>query len=85
MAMKEKAPDLSKKYVRLVERRADGMVEFEFSLADPDLYVEMLLPADAYEDFCRENKVIFVRAEAHGTTDSDWDWKLHDAAQQRFR
>ncbi|MBX3683947.1 MAG: phenol hydroxylase, partial [Thauera sp.] len=42
--MKEKAPDLSKKYVRLVERRADGMVEFEFSLADPDLYVEMLLP-----------------------------------------
>jgi len=85
VARKEETPDLDKKYVRLVERRADGMVAFEFSLADPDLYVEMLLPADAYEAFCRENKVIFVQGGANGAVESDWDWRLHDATQQRFR
>ena len=86
MAGKNEVPDLDKKYVRLVERRADGLVEFEFSLADPTLYVEMLLPADAYEQFCRENKVIYLEGERPaGEPDSDWEWRLHDAAQQRFR
>lgn len=82
MARKDETPDLDRKYVRLVERRPDGLVEFEFSISDPALYVEMLLPAEGYESFCRDNKVLFIEGER---TEGDWDWRLHDAAHQRFR
>ena len=39
---------LSRKFVRLIERRPDGFVEFEFAIGDPELYAEMLLPSEAY-------------------------------------
>ena len=86
--MPQKTPviDVNRKFVRLVERRDDGLVEFEFSIGEPELFVEMLLPASAYEEFCRINQVTVLdgaRPE-HGGSD-DWDWHLHQANQQRFR
>ncbi|ATE59315.1 phenol hydroxylase subunit [Thauera sinica] len=79
--------DLSRKYVRLIERRADGFVEFEFAIGEPELYAEMLLPEEAYEAFCKANEVIHLgpreaSAESEG---SEWDWNLHQATHQRFR
>jgi phenol hydroxylase P0 protein len=75
--------------VRLIERRADGFVEFEFAIGYPELYAEMLLPAEAYASFCQSNEVIFLEprteaelAEAGGP---DWNWNLHQATHQRFR
>ena len=50
--------DLTKKYVRLLERRPDGMVSFEFSIGWPELAVELMLPAAAFDEFCSQNKVI---------------------------
>ncbi|WP_084330508.1 phenol hydroxylase subunit [Castellaniella defragrans] len=47
--------DVTRKYVRLLRRRPDGFVEFEFALGEPDLYVEMILPAPAYASFCAIN------------------------------
>lgn len=78
--------DVNRKFVRLIERRPDGLVEFEFSIADPALYVEMLLPAAAFEEFCSANRVEMLdgpRPEEDGT--SDWAWGLRDATHQRFR
>lgn len=87
--MNEQTPaiDLNRKYVRLIERRADGFVEFEFAIGDPELYAEMLLPADGYESFCVTNQVIHLppRVEASEEGVADWDWNLHQATQQRFR
>ena len=79
--------DVSKKYVRLTERRPDGFVEFEFAIGEPDLFAEMLLPADAYEAFCEANKVIQLgpRDESTDAERSDWNWNLHQATHQRFR
>ena len=78
--------DMNRKYVRIVERRPDGMVEFEFSISDPSIYVEMLLPEAAYEDFCRTNRVILIEGTRPETEeDSDWNWNLHEATHQRFR
>jgi len=78
--------DMDRKYVRLVERRGDGMVEFEFSISDPSIYVEMLLPEAAYEDFCRSNRVILLEGSRPDTEeDSDWNWNLREATHQRFR
>ncbi|MFP8779953.1 phenol hydroxylase subunit [Hydrogenophaga sp. RWCD_12] len=51
------ACDTSKRFVRVTERRADGLVSFEFSIGWPELAVELMLPAAAFEAFCTDNKV----------------------------
>lgn len=50
--------DLRRRYVRLLQVRSDGFVEFEFAIGEPELAVELILPADAYREFCRNNGVI---------------------------
>ncbi|GAB1459822.1 MAG: phenol hydroxylase subunit [Thauera sp.] len=89
MKNSEPAVDLNRKFVRLIERRADGFVEFEFAIGDPELFAEMLLPSEAYESFCQSNHVIFLepRDEAvnEGDEAGDWNWNLHQATHQRFR
>lgn len=45
--------DVTRRYVRLRQRRADGFVEFDFALGDPALSVELILPAAGFEAFCR--------------------------------
>jgi Phenol hydroxylase subunit len=50
--------DLRQRYVRLLQVRPDGFVEFEFAIGEPGLAVELILPADAYREFCRSNGVI---------------------------
>ena len=48
------------RFVRLRRVRSDGFVEFEFAIGDPDLAVDLILPADAYRDFCRDNHAVLV-------------------------
>ncbi len=50
--------DTSLRYVRLLERRPDGLVSFEFSIGWPELSVDLLLPAAAFEAFCANNRVL---------------------------
>jgi phenol/toluene 2-monooxygenase (NADH) P0/A0 len=50
--------DPGRRYVRLLHVRTDGFVEFEFAIGEPELAVELILPADAYREFCRHNRVI---------------------------
>lgn len=49
--------DTSRKFVRVTERRADGLVAFEFSIGWPELAVELMLPAAAFDEFCARNAV----------------------------
>lgn len=44
-------------FVRVRERREDGFVEFDFSIDHPDLTVELILPAAAFQEFCASNQV----------------------------
>lgn len=53
------ALDLSKRYVRLLERRPDGLISFEFSIGWPELAVELMLPDAAFEEFCDQHQVIW--------------------------
>jgi phenol hydroxylase P0 protein len=41
------------KFVRVTGARLDKYVEFEFSVNDADLTVELILPFTAFDDFCR--------------------------------
>jgi phenol hydroxylase P0 protein len=54
--------DPAKRYVRLNQVRADGFVEFAFAIGDPELTVDLILPAEAYRDFCRDNKAVLISA-----------------------
>ena len=49
-------------YVWIAHRTEEGFVEFDFALGDPSLYVEMILPEEAFEEFCERNRVVFLTA-----------------------
>lgn len=73
--------DATKRYVRLLGERAGGFIEFEFAIADPDVYVELILPAAAFEEFCRDNEVIRLPPRGASEGQGDFGWSLHDAAR----
>jgi phenol hydroxylase P0 protein len=51
------AVDTTLRFVRVLDRRADGLVAFEFAIGWPELAVELLLPAPAFDTFCLANHV----------------------------
>ena len=48
------------RFVRFKCLRADGFVEFDFSIGEPAMAVELMLPVAQYHEFCCANKVIHV-------------------------
>ena len=88
--MSETTPfDPQARFVRIVESRPDGMVEFEFAVGEPRLFVEMIMPREQFDDFCRAQGVVptcgALPAAAPGSEEHEWDWSLHAARSQRFR
>jgi len=86
--------DTSRTFVRVVEHRPDGFVEFHFSIGEPSLFVEMLLTEPAFAEFCALHRTELLDPIVHSDTENepdvdhvvdDWDWTMHDAAQRRFR
>lgn len=51
------ACDVSRRFVRVLQIRGNGLVEFEFAIGWPELAVELMLPRPAFEAFCRANQV----------------------------
>ena len=41
-----------RKFVRIIGTRLGKYVEFEFSVNDADLAVELILPFEAFDEFC---------------------------------
>jgi|JI10StandDraft_1071094.scaffolds.fasta_scaffold995520_1 phenol hydroxylase P0 protein len=70
----ERTLDTNQRYVRVIDRRADGFVEFTFAIGEPDLAVELLMNAEAFDDFCTVNHVTVLTADPGGDA-----WGLHDA------
>jgi len=75
--------DPERKFVRVNELRPDGFIDFDFAIGEPDLYVEMILPAGAFDNFCEMNKVEFI-TEAPSDLNGDWWWRLRNATDRRF-
>ncbi|VTZ23441.1 hypothetical protein MPC4_290061 [Methylocella tundrae] len=44
--------DLARRYIRVVGVRC-GFIEFEFTIADPMLTIELVMPPSAFDEFCR--------------------------------
>ncbi|NMM38388.1 MAG: phenol hydroxylase [Glaciimonas sp.] len=90
--MEGKIFDTTHKYVRVVEIRQDGMVGFEFAIGEPELFVELMMPAAAFKDFCEVNQVALLApataqnaSDPEGKQHNDWDWSLRKATHQRFK
>ncbi len=78
--MEQTRIDVNRKFVRLIERRTDGLVEFEFAIGEPDLFVEMLLPEHAYTEFCAINRV--EQLPPRDEPDHEMAWTLREASRR---
>lgn len=54
------AATLARRFVRVTQRQANGLVAFEFSVGWPDMSVELVLPEEQFNEFCSKNKVEFL-------------------------
>lgn len=59
------------RYVRVTGLARGDFIEFQFSIGDPTLYLEMILPKAAFEEFCATNKVVHLNAEQGRLVDAD--------------
>ena len=59
------------RYVRVTGQARGGFVEFQFSIGDPTLYLEMILPPAAFAEFCAVNQAIHLNAEQGAMVDDD--------------
>lgn len=80
--MSEFSSITQKRYVRVREVRKEGFVEFDFSIDDPQLYVELILPEQAFWEFCTSNRVIFLtEAQAQAIDRDRHRWRDATAEQ----
>lgn len=63
--------DTTRRFVRVNEERADGLVAFDFSIGWPELSVELMLPRAAFDEFCAANHVIRLDPRAEDPTPVD--------------
>ena len=50
--------DVQRRFIRIVQEHDNGMVEFEFAVGEPGLYVEMVMPRQQFEEFCAMQAVV---------------------------
>ena len=58
-----------KKYVRVTGTRHGRFVEFEFSINDSDLTIELILPLRAFEEFCTLQDAIVLPPAAEAASE----------------
>ncbi|OAL76288.1 phenol hydroxylase [Acinetobacter sp. SFB] len=64
------------KYIRVTGDRQAKFVEFDFAIHDPTLFVELILPQQAFQHFCEINHVIEM-------TEAQQAW--NDAQEDKWR
>lgn len=59
------------RYIRVRSAPEDKFVEFDFALGHPELFVELVLPRDAFDIFCKHNNVVHMNSEMIRQVDKD--------------
>lgn len=78
------AIDQTTRYVRETGRVADRFVEFQFSIGDPTLYLEMILPEAAFHEFCAVQRAVRLTPEQGAHVDADrLKWRENQALSTR--
>ena len=65
------ADDARARYVRFHRMTDRGFVEFAFGVGTPDLMTELVMPLEAYREFCRANQVVYLTREEEAAMDID--------------
>ena len=69
-------PDQLTKYIRVTGDRNAKIVEFDFAIHDPTLFVELIIAPQAFQHFCEINHVIEMTAEQQAWNDAQEDkWR----------
>ena len=78
--------DSRRRFVRVLKERANGLVEFEFAIGEPEIFVELILPREDFAEFCATNQAeMLAERDTDAQPPSDWDWRLSDATGTRFK
>lgn len=86
--MKQETFDVKRKFVRIKGVMPNGFIEFEFAVGEPEVFVELVMPKTAFDEFCRNNQVETLDAaapQAADAADAGFRWSLRQATHQRFR
>ncbi len=62
--------DEQKRFVR-IRKRVRGFVEFDFAIGDPSIYIELILPDAAFEEFCKKNQAVHMTKQQAEAVDRD--------------
>ena len=71
MSQPGNAFDQMPRYVRVRSQPGDAFVEFDFAIGYPDLFVELVLPRQAFQQFCENNHVQHMDAQMSDALDAD--------------
>ena len=68
------------RYVRVRSEPDATFVEFDFAIGYPELFVELVLPRQAFEQFCQHNHVRHMDAAMAQAVDDDMHkWRYGDS------
>lgn len=71
-------------YVRVTNADRHGYIEFQFSIGDPALYLEMTLPPAAFAEFCAAHRVSHLDEAAARAVDRQvLRWRDGSVAEDR--
>lgn len=80
--------DPTRKYVRIIQTHVNGLVEFEFAVGEPELFVELLMAQAAFDEFCGMHAVTPTQGRLpalKNSAEQEWDWSLRAARAQDTR
>jgi phenol hydroxylase P0 protein len=63
--------DQMPRYIRVRSEPDATFVEFDFAIGYPDLFVELVLPRQAFRQFCENNRVQHMDAQMSDALDAD--------------
>jgi len=73
--------DTTRRFIRIHRERANGFIEFEFAIGEPDVFAELILSRQAFDEFCVANAVEVLPPRPASADKSDWDWRLTDVTR----
>lgn len=73
---------LEKRFIRVRNRRPGGLIEFDFAIGAPEIFVELIMPEQAFDRFCADNHVIDLSGSA--PLEDAFDVRLSQAQTHLF-
>ncbi|NQD93044.1 phenol hydroxylase [Pseudomonas sp. CrR25] len=82
MSQSQSSFDQLPRYVRVRSAPHAAFVEFDFAIGYPDLFVELVLPPDAFARFCTQNQVQHMDEAMAASVDADMEKWRYGVSQE---